>query len=274
MSSQIIPLGAGGWIPNRSFETACYAFRHGANLYILDAGSGIARLLDPADETLCALKEKIARVFILLSHYHLDHSIGLFYLKGLFPDIPTYLFAPGRAVYSLDATGMMESLFKRPLSPRGIAEIHGLMEINDLQPGAQKIGSLKVTCRLQENHSDPSLGIRIENAFAYVTDTVPERDTIKFIEGCGVLLHEVWFSSRQNYRGLDDDMKWHTEQGHCGNVGAAIIAKSAKVDELRFIHHNPMMSIDKVQRLAAEVSSIMPNTMIARDLLPIDIKLD
>ena len=115
MQNQIIPLGAGGWIPNRNFETACYALRHGENLFLFDAGSGITRLYDPYDESLAALIEGIKRVFILLSHYHIDHSHGLFYLKGLFPEIPTYLYAPGRGVYKQDAIGMMEKVFAKPI---------------------------------------------------------------------------------------------------------------------------------------------------------------
>lgn len=273
MQNQIIPLGAGGWIPNRNFETACYAFRHGENLFLLDAGSGITRLFDPSDETVAALKEGIRRVFILLSHYHLDHSHGLFYLKGLFPDIPTYLYAPGRGVYKHDAIGMMEKVFAKPISPKNIAEIHGLMEINDLIIGTQQIGGLQISCRLQEKHSDPSIGIRIGDAFSYITDTVPEKETVKFIEGCSVLLHEVWYSSRDKFRALDDDMKWHTDQGHSGNFGATIIARNAGVESLRFIHHNPLLPMTKLQTFAAEASDWVPDTMLARDLLPIDIDL-
>ena len=273
MDNQLIPLGAGGWIPNKHFETACYAFRHGRNLFLLDAGSGITRLLDPTDENLVALKEGIARVFILLSHYHLDHSHGLFYLKPIFPEIPIYLFAPGRGVYPRDAIDMIDTVFARPLSPKKIVEIHGLMEINDLVPGIQWIGGLQVTCRLQEKHSDPSLGIRIANAFCYATDTVPEKATVEWAQGCPVLLHEAWYSSRDAYRGLDDDLKKHTQDGHCGNYGAAIIAKRAGVEELRLIHHNPVLPIVRVQRLAAEASDLLQNTMLARDLLPIGIDL-
>lgn len=273
MDVELIPLGAGGWIPNRHFETACYAFRHGKNLYILDAGSGIARLLNPADESIVALREGVARVFILLSHYHLDHSHGLFYLKALFPEIPTYIYAPGKGVYKGDAYDMIESLFVRPLSPKGIAELHGLLEIRNLVPGKQWLGDLQVNCRLQQNHSDPTLAMRIEDAFAYVTDTIPEKETIAFTGGCPVLLHEVWFSSRDSYRGLDDDLRKHTRDGHCGNYGAAIIARKAGVDELRFIHHNPLLPIDRIQRLTAEVSDIVPNTLLARDLMPIGIHL-
>jgi len=273
MKSQIIPLGAGGWIPNRNFETACYAFRHGENLFLLDAGSGIVRLFEPGDETLVALREDIKRVIILLTHYHLDHSHGLYYLKGLFPDIPTYLYAPGRDIHKQDAAAMMEKVFAKPLAPRPIAEIHGLMEINDLNIGKQRIGGLEVTCRVQEKHSDPSIGIRIGDAFAYITDTEPEHETSKFIKGCDVLLHEAWFSSRENFRALDDDMKYHTQKGHSGNFGAAIIARKAEVKELRFIHHNPMTPVMHLQNFAAEVSDLVPNTMLARDLLPIDIEL-
>jgi ribonuclease BN (tRNA processing enzyme) len=273
IENQLIPLGTGGWIPTKYFETACYAFRHGKNLFVIDAGSGITRLFDPTDETLVALKEGIARVYILLSHYHLDHSQGLFYLKGLFPDIPTYLYAPGRGVYPREAVDMVDSIFTRPLTPRKIAELHGLMEINDLIVGKQWIGGLQITTRVQDKHADPSMGIRIGDAFCYITDNIPEKESIVLAEGCGVLLHEVWYSSRDSYRGLDDNLSKHMDKGHSGSFGAVIIAKKAGVGELRFIHHNPATPVDKLQRIAAEASDIMPNTLLARDLLPIEIKL-
>lgn len=273
MPEQIVPLGAGGWIPNKNFETSCYAFRQGENLFLLDAGSGILRLLNPTDEALIALKERVKRVFILISHYHLDHTHGLFYLAGIFPDIPTYVYAPGRGVYPLDAVAMMEKVFAKPLSPRNLVELHGLIEVQDLLPGVQTIGGLKVTCRVQLNHPDPSLGMRFGDAFAYITDTEPERETVPFIRGCKVLLHEVWYSSRSNYRALDDDLKHHTLKGHSGNFGAAIIARRAAIKDLRFIHHNPLLPINTVMTLAGEACDLVPGTMLARDLLPIDVEL-
>jgi ribonuclease BN (tRNA processing enzyme) len=71
-------LGTGGWMPTDRRETACYALRDGADLLVLDAGTGFRRLVtDPA------LLEGVERLHVVLTHFHLDHTAGLVCLPAL-----------------------------------------------------------------------------------------------------------------------------------------------------------------------------------------------
>ncbi len=76
---ELTVLGSAGWIPVGKRETACYAVRAGKSLLLLDAGTGVGKLLGESE----ALLHNIDEVHIILSHFHLDHVIGLTYLTAL-----------------------------------------------------------------------------------------------------------------------------------------------------------------------------------------------
>ena len=77
MTTSIIPLGTGGYIPTSRRATASVLVRRGRTALLFDAGTGVARLLQPE---LAAHLAGVECLNILLSHYHLDHVIGLTWL--------------------------------------------------------------------------------------------------------------------------------------------------------------------------------------------------
>ena len=70
-------LGAGGWIPTGTHATCSALLREGDAAVLIDAGSGIERLVaDPS------LLDGVERLELVLTHFHLDHVVGLAYLPG------------------------------------------------------------------------------------------------------------------------------------------------------------------------------------------------
>ena len=78
-------LGSGGWIPTSRRATCSALVRDDDHALAIDAGTGIGHLVeDPG------LLEGIRRMDIVLTHFHLDHVVGLAYLPALsLPQAPT-----------------------------------------------------------------------------------------------------------------------------------------------------------------------------------------
>jgi glyoxylase-like metal-dependent hydrolase (beta-lactamase superfamily II) len=85
-------------MPSEQRETTCVLVRDGARALVLDAGSGLRRLVDEP-----TLLDGVARLDVVLTHFHLDHVCGLAYTPAL-PLRPT-LWAPGRWLYDTPVLG-------------------------------------------------------------------------------------------------------------------------------------------------------------------------
>ena len=65
-------LGAGGWLPAYGRQTASAALRNGDEAVMIDAGTGIARLIEQPD-----ILAGVNRLHILLTNFRLDHIAGI-----------------------------------------------------------------------------------------------------------------------------------------------------------------------------------------------------
>jgi glyoxylase-like metal-dependent hydrolase (beta-lactamase superfamily II) len=106
-------LGTGGWLPSGSRETSCYAVRDGSDLLLLDAGTGLRRLI--TDPSIC---QDVTRIDVALSHFHLDHVIGLSYLDALEPSIDRHVWGAGKWLYGADSNSILAQLLLPPTVPR------------------------------------------------------------------------------------------------------------------------------------------------------------
>ena len=88
---RLLPLGTNGYIPSQGRQTMSFLVADDGGALVLDAGSGLARLLEPAAQRMLA---GVERLDVVLTHYHLDHVVGLSYLPGVARDRPVRIFAP------------------------------------------------------------------------------------------------------------------------------------------------------------------------------------
>jgi len=86
-----ILLGSGGWMPTSERETAALYLRRGDHVLLVDAGTGLHRLVEHPE-----LLQGAERVDIVLTHFHLDHVIGLSYLPGLALTEKPFVWARGK----------------------------------------------------------------------------------------------------------------------------------------------------------------------------------
>lgn len=175
--------------------------RRGADALVLDAGTGLHRLITEPERLA-----GVARIDIALTHFHLDHVCGLLYVGGL-PVRPT-VHAPGAWLYGTASADLLAPLLSAPIAPSD----EGL-EIRELRAGEQAVGAFAVTARAQPRHWHPTAGLRVEDALALITDTGYDPGSAELARDVGHLLHEAWTPGDERDAGQADAERVAREAG-------------------------------------------------------------
>lgn len=231
---RLLFLGTGGSAvtPDRH-TTGLYLPEHGI---LLDAGSNVFPLRTLHGE---------GPLHVLMSHYHADHSIGLFFLSaGLFYGRPQ----PKVTIYGPEWDDRFRALGgpESPLWP--IALPFPIVRA----PEEFQLGEIRVRTH-SVPHSAPVIAYRLEfpngESLAYVTDTTAPGDYVDFIRGVDVLVHECTFSSVA--------AEWAEITGHSETAGVAQIAREAGVGQLYITHVGPL---EDAGRILDELRAEFPQT--------------
>ena len=240
-------LGSGGWISTAERATACVLVRDAERALAVDAGTGLHRLV-----TEPAVLAGAERLDVVLTHFHLDHVVGLGYLPAV--ELPATVWGPGAWLYRKRTTELLAPLLRAPLSPFGAED---LPELRELGEGSQTIGGFDLRTRAQPRHWAPTAGIRVGDALGIVTDTGADEGTVPFVSGVDELLHEAWSSSesasstRYDATGLD----------------AGRAAEAAGARRLTLIHLDPRLADHRPVLLDAQ--RVFPAARLGRDGLEI-----
>lgn len=216
--------------------------RREAAALLIDCGTGGARLL--AEPELLAGAE---RLDVVLTHFHLDHSGGLFYLADL--DVPFTVWGAGEALEGTPTDELVRRLLGSPFAPPGfIAEYR----VRELAVGESQVGPFRVRSRIQTRHGNPTLALRLDDALAWCTDTAYDEENVEFARGVDVLAHEAFHAADTT-----DDT------GHTAAGEAARLAAEAGVSRLVLIHVNPSGGGD--EELLSFALPHFETTVVGRD---------
>jgi ribonuclease Z len=248
-------LGAAGYLPTHGRQTMSFLLVDGETRLLLDAGTGLGRIIEPA---IAALLPPGRRLDILLTHYHLDHIVGLSYLAGLSQERPLRIHAPAPPLVAAGPEAL-DLLLSPPLFPVTIDRWAMPVEVVPYSSTQLTIGSLTLRLRSQR-HPGGSVGVRVGDRLAYVTDTVMDPATVDFVAGVELLLHEVWLSEEEAV------VEEAARTGHSDAGAVADLAREAGVGKLWVVHHHP-------RRSPAEVAS-MAGRMAARSGIPVEVPVE
>jgi ribonuclease BN (tRNA processing enzyme) len=239
-------LGGGGWLPAYRRHTASALLRHGDAAILIDAGTGVCRLVEHPE-----LLDGLNRLDILLTHFHLDHIAGLAYLPatGLCPQ--TAIWGPGALLYDTSTEELLGRVSHQPFHPVPLEQQD--IEVRDLTAGELELAGIRITTRRQDRHSAPSLGFRFDDELTWITDTAYDPESGPFAAGCKILAHEAWFTSA-----APRNQEIHSSAAH-----AAQVAAEAGVDQLALIHLPPFS--ESVDPLVREAQDVFPNAIAAHD---------
>jgi pantetheine-phosphate adenylyltransferase len=230
---RLIFLGTGGSAPTPQRQTTgAYLPDHGI---LLDAGTNVFPLRELHGE---------GPLHVLMSHYHLDHSAGLFFMcAGLFygrPEPEITVYGPEWQDRFLRAAGPESPLWPIPL-PQQFR----------VAPSKFRIGGVEVSTR-PVPHNCPVLAYRLRfpdgETLAYVTDTTAPGDYADFIRGVDVLIHECTFTRA--------GAEWAELTRHSETAGVGKLAKGAGVERLYLTHTG---TLEERLELLEEVREVFPN---------------
>lgn len=239
----LIPLGTNGFYPSFGRQTMSFLLIDGRRALLLDAGSGVGRLGEPSIADHLA---GISKLDVVLTHYHLDHVIGLAFLPGVWRGRQARIWAPAPPLIEGDPAAALGPLLAPPLFPQRPCdwplevEIRPYGSAGDLEPLGWDLAVRSQT------HPGGSVGLRVGNRLAYVTDTIADPATVDFVAKVGLLLHEVWWSDAEL-------ASTPHAAGHSSVAAVADIARRAGIGALAAVHHRPDRDADAVTTLLADL---------------------
>jgi ribonuclease BN (tRNA processing enzyme) len=240
-------LGTGGWIPTTRRETCCAFIRAGSQGLLIDAGTGIQRLVEQPE-----LLVGVESVDIVLTHFHLDHIVGLTYLPALsLPELPR-VWGPGQLLAGSPTQSILERFLSPPLFSAPLRAVAS--DVREI-PGREgfDVGAFSVATRIQELHAGSTLALRIGDSLTYCTDTAPDPGNVEFASGSRLLLHDAWYAEESS-----------EDRNHSAGGDAGRIAREAGVDRLVLIHINPLLESDEA--LAASATREFADAHVGVDL--------
>lgn len=246
---RIIFLGTNGWFETGTGNTLCVLIKTSLYDIVLDAGSGFFRLDSYVDGT--------KPVYLLLSHFHMDHISGLHGLSRIRCD-------KGLTIIGQEGTRrVIETIVNRPFTVP-LEKLLYKTEILELPADHMNIPfGLEFLHML---HSDPCLGYRITadgKSVTFCTDTGYCDNALRLAAGADLLITECAFRPGES----------NPEWPHLNPETAAKIATEAGVKKLILAHFDAARYLTMNDRTEAEkrAREIFPETDASTDLMEFEI---
>lgn len=228
-------------------NTCCLEVRHGDEMVIIDAGTGIRTLGGILPET----SDKPLN--ILFSHTHWDHLLGFPFFRPIYhPHSEIHLWAP--AGFDRSTKELFSDMLAYAYFPVALEDIKSKIVFQDIRD-SEKISFGKIDIYTHYSfHPGATLCFRIHingKKVGYVTDNEflmgyygnpkeigkkrallqPYKSLIEFLSGCDLLIHEAQYTP-QEYKKREG---W----GHSSVSNASILAKEAGISDWIVTHHDP-----------------------------------
>ncbi len=231
-------------------NTSCISVTVKDTLIILDGGSGILRLGK-------AIASEVKELHILLTHLHIDHTMGLGFFQPLYnPNIQVHLWGPSTINEPL--LHRLRRYFSPPLFPVRLSELPKHPIIHEIGNTEFEIGDLKIKSSYI-CHPGPTLGFRItdgNSVFAYMPDHEPALGSADFpsdlewtsgveiAENADLLFHDGQYT--------DEEYKSKIGWGHSSVNDAIAFGGECKVKKMAIFHHDPLNSDERLEEIYQE----------------------
>jgi len=247
--TEVVFLGTNGWYDTDTGNTVCILVKSQKYNVIFDAGNGLFKIDDYVDRN--------NETLLFLSHFHLDHIVGLHILNKMKRVKKMKIFGPAGARGILNT--IINSPFTIPITQLPFpVSIHELPEEEYLIPFSAYSKPLR--------HSSLTLGYRIEvdeKVISYCPDTGYCENAVMLSRNADLLIAECAYKSGQE----------NSEWLHLNPESAARIAKEAEAKMLALIHFDASIYKTQGERKEAEKQAlkIFQKTFAAEDNLSVKI---
>lgn len=237
-------------MPSDGRQTASVMVRGDETLLLLDAGTGISNL---GNYENMLVEYKTIHVF--LSHYHLDHTIGIGYFCKWFQDKQIVFHTPPAAPpYNRGGNEVLRDLLNPESFALSLDEIAADISFKEYQERTVfEAGEFALEAKRQ-NHAGPSFAVKVNDLLCYATDTTPDATTFEWASGVDYMLHECWTERRD-------------DSPHSSFEELVALSKILRNGTLCLVHQNPGISLQEYKRLCSGYPKIVP----AEDLMEISL---
>jgi ribonuclease BN (tRNA processing enzyme) len=249
---KVIFLGTNGWYDTDTGNTICTLIKTLEADIILDAGNGFYKInrYIPRDDQ--------KPVYLLLSHFHLDHIIGLHILNK-------FEFARGLTICGPEGTrNILGTIINHPYTAP-LAQLPFAVRICEL-PSEHTALPFKVTAK-PLFHVSYTLGYRIEidgKVISYCPDTGYCENAVELSRSADLVIAECAYKSGQSCE----------DWPHLNPETAAGIARDAGATQLALVHFDADIYQTLEERKGAEraAQEIFQNTLAAKDGMEIELE--
>lgn len=190
-----IPVAAANYMKYGG-NTSCFSIELEDRMLVLDAGSGLCFLGDYVN-----LREVQKRIDIFISHFHIDHVLGLFDFKPFFnPGAEIHLY--GEEKDGISFKEQIEQLIRPPIWPLEVQEFPAEIVFHELKVEHvyRLTESIKVTC-MHGKHPSLSLLFKLNLdglVLFYGLDCEMDEEIweqlVAFVRGSQVLICDAQFT--------------------------------------------------------------------------------
>ncbi len=240
-------------------NSPCVEIRCGPHILVFDVGSGAESL------GLLLAREGVKEFDVFLSHCHLDHVMGLPFMKPLYnPAVRVRLYA-GHFLDDMTCREMVERFMAPPFFPITPSVFHAHLSFRDFRPPAVLTphpGIVISTVRL--NHPNGAVGYRIDYAgrsVCYITDNEhvpghPDEKLLALLKGAQIMIYDCMYT--------DAEFKSCQGFGHSTWEEGVRLCEAAGVERLVIFHHRPGRDDEGLKRIGAEAKARFPGAVVAR----------
>jgi phosphoribosyl 1,2-cyclic phosphodiesterase len=248
-------------------NTACVEIRCGEQVLIFDAGTGIRHLGNALTE-----ERRFARIDLFLSHYHIDHLLGLPFFAPLYS--AEYAVSLWGA-HSEPARGVeyaLRRLMSEPLLPIQLGDFRAQLEFRDFRPGETLTPRPDITIRSAPlRHPGGATGYRIDYAgrsVAYLTDTeLPngkiDPAIIALAQNTDLVILDCTYT--------DEELPFHLGWGHASWQQGVHLANISNTKRLCLFHHEPKHDDAFMDAVARAADAARPGTIVSYEGLRLDL---
>ncbi len=250
-------------------NTSCVEMQVGNERLIFDGGTGL-RVLGES-----MLSEMPVTAHLFFTHSHWDHIQGFpFFAPAFIPNNSFHIYglpSPNGATIEQRLHDQM----LHPNFPVPLQIMQSQLQFYDIDAGeVLKIGDVTVETG-SLNHPGEALGYRVsyqDKSAVYITDTEHfpnhlDENVLNLARKAEVLIIDATYTDEEYHDSKSSKVGW----GHSTWQEAVKVAQGAKVKQLVIFHHDPSHNDTFLDDINEQVTSVFPNTLLAKEGLVIPI---
>lgn len=256
-------------------ETTSFLLQgQGGEQILVDAGTGVREL-----GRLLQSSQAPKRVLMLMTHYHLDHVVGLPSLGLIYsPEWSLEIAAPAHEDVVVEAT--MSRVMDKPFWPLQVEDLKSRLRFTALEHDADAVmryGGLEIRwCPLRHpggctayRVDEPATGAAVVLATDVEWGLASPAEQAALLNLCRkpgparLLVMDAQYTP--------DEVGRFKGWGHSTWAEAASVAQQAGIRQLLLTHHDPRRTDEELDRLRQEVRAAFPWVDLARERMTQDI---